>query len=468
MRLYYAYDQRDSIQMVSAEDAKITRTGARMMTQTKHGSRHERVGSGGRKVDLNVHNVFRAIDEVIHDISFAETARSTTRAMRSKEISGAIIDHYGKEKYESINSALEGVIAGNISNSHPINKFIRHFRTAATYGMLGYSIRNFVQQPVALTNIFGKVGEAGTIQAMVDFVGNRNKWGKFVQDRSEFMRNRTALVNREVAEIMNQVGGNVWTNRLKEHAFDLQTIGDSMVAYPGWLAAYRKGLREFGSEEKAIIYADEAISATIGSGLMKDMSPMLQGSGRLAQAVGPEMLKTFTFMGSYFNVVGRLIRDANKQADFKSISGVAGYTRQMTWYLLAPAILSALVVGQGPDDDEAWLLWAMKTSAAYGLSSMFFVRDAVSTVSGFTPASTWSRSLQAAYRLSMQTADIATGDKEADLEAAAKALRSLGYLYPLPGSGSAARTMEYIGSQEAGNEGDFNIYKALVVGKDRD
>lgn len=468
MRLFYMYDQRDSVQMVDTEGASITRSGSRIVTQTKHGARHERVGSGGRKVDLNVNNVFRALDEVIHDISFAETARATMRAMRNPEVSGAIINHYGKEKYESITSSLEGIIAGNVSNSHPINNFIKHFRTAATYGMLGYSLRNAVQQPVALTNMFGRIGEVETIGAMYDFIVNRNKWGKFVQDRSEFMKNRTSLVNREVAEIMGKISGNVMSSGLKQHAFDLQTIGDSMIAYPGWLAAYRKGLKDFGSEKKAIIYADESVSATIGSGLMKDMSPMLQGSGRLAQTVGPEMLKSITFMGSYFNVIGRLIYSATKQADFKSVRGVASYTRTMTWYLAAPAILSALLVGQGPDDDESWLAWSAKAIASYGFATVFMLRDLVSAASGFTPSSAWSRALDASIRASRGVYDVATGEKEGGKEDIAKILRSASYLYPLPGAGQAARTLEYIGSQEAGNEGDFNIYKAIVVGKDRD
>ena len=469
MRLYYDYDQRDSWQAVGAEDAKITRSGARLVTQTKHGSRNERVGSGGRKVSMSVNNIFRAMDEVIHDISFAETARKVTRVMANKDVSGAIINHYGKEKYESINSSLEGIIAGNVSNSHPINAFIRHFRTAATYSMLGYSLRNLIQQPVAVTNMFGKIGEVPVIAAMGDFVMNRNKWGKFVQDRSEFMRNRTSLVNREVAEIMASVGGNVMSNKLKQHAFDMQTMGDAMIAYPGWLAAYRQGLKRFGDEAKAVVFADEAISATIGSGLMKDMSPLLQGSGRLAQTVGPEMLKTITFMGSYFNVIGRLIRDANKQADFKTIKGVAEYTRQMTWYLAAPAILSALLVGQGPDDDENWFSWVTKTVASYGMASVFMVRDLVSVFSGYSPSTSYTRALESIGRAANTVSGIVEGEKDiTDPEELAKALRATSYLYPLPGAGQAARTLEYIGSQESGNEGDFNIYKAIVVGKDRD
>ena len=468
MRLFYDYDKRDS-KTLTENSEKETRSGERIVKQTKHGSRNERVGSGGRKVSLDVSNIFKAMDEVIHDISFAETGRNISRAMKS-DIADAIIDHYGKEKYESMMSAMSGVIAGGFSsNQGLINMLFRHFRTAATYSMLGYSVRNAAQQPIALTNLFGRIGTTQVLSAMTQMATNPNKTVEFVRDRSEFMRNRTALVNREIAEAMNKVGGNVLTSRLKQHAFDLQTIGDSLVAYPGWIAAYNKGISDFKTEEKAIIYADETISATIGSGLMKDMSPLLQGGGSVGQTVGPELLKSITFMGSYFNVVGRLIRDAHKELNIKSPSSWAKYSSQMTWYLFAPAILGAFVVGGGPDDDESYAEWFVTESAKYGLSSIFGIRDMVSVFSGYGLSNSYTRSAESIYRLWSAGVKVAEGDSDlSDMELQAKMLRSASYLYPIPGAGSFARTWEYIGSQNAGNEGDFNIYYALVVGKDRD
>lgn len=485
MRLFYQYDTKDSLRAAKNEDEMATRTGNRLTVQTKHGSRNARVGSGGRRMSWNLNNVFQAIDETIHDISFAETASEVTRTMRSHNVASAIEQSYGKEKYQSMMSAISGVIAGNIQNNHYINSFMRKFRTAQTYAFLGYSIRNLIQQPIALTNMFGKLGSRKITNGLIEFYMHPKETIKFVQDKSEFMINRTAIVNRDSYEVMSQYQGQVLSgawNTFKQHAFTLQTMGDASAAYPGWIAAYREGIKKFGDEKKAVTYADEFVSATIGSGLIKDQSPLLQGGGKISQAVGPEMLKAVTFMGSYFNVVFNLSRDAIRQApkiNIKSRSvpftklntpeinipyGVE-FTRQMAWYLFIPAIISALIVGDTPDedDDEGWLEWGLKTNLTYGLGQVFIARDVASLINGYGSSSSYTRALDASARLAKDSVKIAEGDKDLDLETAAKLLRAAGQVTTIPGSGSAARTLEYIGSDE-----EFNPYKALVTGIDRD
>lgn len=467
MRLFYSYDTKDSLRAAKNEDEMMTRTGNRLTTQTKHGARNARVGSGGRRMSWDLNNIFQALDETIHDVSFAETASDVTRFMRSLDVAKAIEDSYGKEKYQSMMSAISGVIAGNIQNNHYINSFMRKFRTAQTYAFLGYSIRNLVQQPIALTNMFGKLGEGKVINGLIEFYMHPKESIKFVQGKSEFMINRTAIVNRDSYEVMSQYSGQVmgsaW-NTFKHHAFTLQTMGDASVAYPGWIAAYRDGIKKFGDEKKAVTYADEFVSSTIGSGLIKDQSPLLQGGGKISQAIGPEMLKGITFMGSYFNVVANLSRDAYKRADFRTVRGAAEYSRQMAWYLVLPALISAWIVGDAPDedDDEGWAEWGAKTSLTYGLGQVFIVRDIASLINGYGPSSSYTRALDAVARVARDSTKIAEGEKDLDLETAAKLLRSAGNFTTIPGSGSAARTLEYIGSDE-----EFNPYKALVTGIER-
>jgi hypothetical protein len=467
MRLYYQYDTKDSLRDAKTSDELMTRSGQRLSAQTKHGSRNERVGSGGRRMSWDLNKVFQALDETIHDVSFAESASDVTRFMRSPEVASAIEGHYGKEKYQSMMSAVSGVIAGNIQNNHYINSFMRKFRSAQTYAFLGYSIRNLVQQPVALTNMFGKLGEKNVINGMIKFYMHPKETMKWVKEKSAFMEHRTSVVNRDSSEIMGQYSGQVFGgtwNAFKHHAFSMQTFGDALVAYPGWVAAYNDGIKKYGDEKKAVTYADEFVSSTIGSGLIKDQSPLLQGGGSVGQAVGPELLKGVTFMGSYFNVVYNLSRESYKKADLRSAQGVAEYTRQMSWYLMIPAILSALIVGDTPDedDDESWLAWALETVSQYGMSQVFIVRDIASLMKGYGPSSSYTRALDASARLTKETYKIAGGEKELDAETAAKMLRAAGQVQALPGSGQAARILEYIGSDE-----EFNPYKAVVTGVDR-
>jgi hypothetical protein len=53
-------------------------------------------------------------------------------------------------------------------------------------------------------------------------------------------------------------------------------------------------------------------------------------------------------MGSFFNKVANLTRDAYKSNDLRTVSGAAEFTRQMSGYLMVPATLSALIVGDLP------------------------------------------------------------------------------------------------------------------------
>ena len=477
MKLSYQYNQKDSMRSAKQDDILDTRTGNRLVKQTRNGSRNSRVGSGGRKMNWDLNNVFQALDETIHDISFAENASYISSFMRSENVAGPIIRHYGKEKYESILSSISGIIAGQVSSNHYVNTFMRKFRVAQTYAFLGYSIRNFVQQPVAVTNMFGRLGEAPVAKALIEFYESPKEMMQYVDGKSEFMINRTSLVNRDSAEIMNQFSGNVLTgglwNSFKHHAFSIQTIGDSMVAYPGWIAAYRDAIKRYGDEKKAVTFADEFIARTIGSGLIKDQSPLLQGGGSASKAAGPEMIKGITFMGSYFNTIYNLSRDAYKQSRKATIPSTKitpeinipsspEYYRQMIWYLVVPALLSAALVGQLPneDDEEGWLAWAFKMSATYGLSQVFILRDIASLFNGYGASSTYTRALDAATKLATEGANIASGEKDIDAHTAAQLVRATGNIATIPASGQAARLLDYIGSDE-----EFNFYNALVIGK---
>lgn len=479
-RLFYQYDQRDSIREIKDEDLKMTRTGNRLAKQTKSGSRNERVGSGGRKISWEFNNVFVALDETIHDIAFAEVASKSSRFIRSSNVAAAIIDSYGKEKYDSMVGALSGVIAGNTSMSHPINGFLRHFRVAQTYAFLGYSIRNFVQQPLAYANVLGKsvssfegFGEKKVLTEAVKFAMSPKETIAYVDEKSEFMINRTSIVNRDTAELKQRlssgtIAGGAWQTFM-DHAFDIQTVGDSLVAYPAWMAAYNEGIKKFADEKKAVTFADEFVSSTIGSGLIKDMSPMLQGGGRVGQAIGSEQLKGITFMGSFFNVNLNLMRDSFKKASyleikgFKTIPTSGQFYRQMMWYSIIPALLGSWITGDSPDeDDESFLAWASGTIAGYNLATIFFLRDLVSLARGFGPSSSYTRALDASARITKDAVKIAKGEKDVDMVTMAKLVRSAGMVMPIPLSGQAARTMEYLGSDE-----EFNPYKALVTGVER-
>jgi hypothetical protein len=291
------------------------------------------------------------------------------------------------------------------------------------------------------------------------------------------MAQRNKFVNREAAEQLANIKGSSGLGWKPRWAFVMQTMGDAFATYPAWLAAYRQGIKKFSKpgvteadlEKMAVTYADEMTASTVGSGLSKDLAPLFQGSGSVAREVGSETVKQLTFMGSFFNMQYNLYYEAWKRAEFNSGKSSLDFAREMAWYAVIPGMLSALVVGDGPDedDDEGLWEWAVKSTAEFGFSSSMFWRNMVSSLKGFEPSIPAFQFFKGVGRAGGIAHDVVTEPDEIDAETAAKLIRSFQPMLALPGSGQVARTLEYLDSYDEGDEGEFSMHGMLIEGKER-
>ena len=215
----------------------------------------------------------------------------------------------------------------------------------------------------------------------------------------------------------------------------------------------------------AIKYADEETEAVYGSGLAKGMAPMFQGTGSVARGLGPEFSKQLTFMGTFFGVNYNLYYDAWKRLRTGK-QGPVEFMHEMTWLMVVPALVTALIVDQLPDeeDDESALLWSLEKIAAFGLSSSMIARNFVqayqfgeTSLPGFKAA---SEPIKLAKELNE-----AIEEGEFDKRDAAQTIRSLEALTPIYGGSQAARILDYLESEEQGNEDSFSIWNMLVRGR---
>lgn len=446
--------------------------GGRHLGMTKSGAAIQRQGSGGRRVALDIANIGRGLEDVIHSIAFSEASRVVGRRLQSEPVAQAIRDKHGEEVHKSLMDTVRSMIEPqNSANQTLVTRMLRYVRSNMSLGLLGYSIRNFIQQPIALTNGFAVLGEAAVIRGLMKFYTSPTEHYEWVNERSVFMQNRMKFVNREATELLNQLGQNTAFAKFKTHAFSLQTFGDAMVAYPIWLAGYEKGLEiHSGDEVKAAKHADDQVAGTIGSGMARDLSPMMSGSGVIGDRAGnSELAKQFTFMGSYFNVVYNLMADSVGKFDARSPKTYLEFGRSMFWLLLAPALISRLVISHfpGEDDEESVAQWVAEAVAEYGLASVFLLREVMTVYKGFDPKITGLDAFPGMKRVASEIGE-ATEEREVTENDAAQLLRGLMPLAPLPGSGQLARTLQYIESADEGGESNaLPIYDALVEGKER-
>ena len=465
MRIFY----KEAAQDAADRDRQLQNEGLDFfggVSQTKTGAMKARTGSGGRGLDLQVNNVFRAIDDNIEAIAFQRTSVEIMRLVNRKDFAETVSQKFGIEFYKTFLANINQNFQRS-GESNWFSKLSNQVYSNMSIAFLSFSARNFVQQPVAATNFIPELGVdyiKGAMAFYSDFRANR----KMINEKSIFMKNRSKVVNKETNIIMNKLETSGLNSKIKEYAFAHQTVGDLMVAYPAWLTMYKRsmntGMKDGLTGEKlekfAVDQADEIVTRNIGSGQAKDMAPMLAGSGIYGKGMSGSLLKPFTFMGSFanmqFNLVYRGITGTKQGKKTK-----ARFMQEMAFYIILPGILMKYVLGEEPEDEENKMKWLATAIADQGSFTTMLLRDLNSAWKGFGGNTSSSAASSATVRLLKDAMDISSGEKELE-EKVPAIIRSLGIVTPFGyGANQIARSIE--GNQDSSQ----NFYEANIQGKYR-
>ena len=95
---------------------------------------------------------------------------------------------------------------------------------------------------------------------------------------------------------------------------------------------------------------------------------------------GHPLLKNFTVFYSFFNVLFNLFKRRMQMTNFKKPTDYPRFVAAMVALWFVPGILSEILAGRGPDDDEPWDEYLTRTAwawAGYPLQSIALVREIV-------------------------------------------------------------------------------------------
>jgi hypothetical protein len=265
-------------------------------------------------------------------------------------------------------------------------KALRVNNSAATFGFNATS---------ALMNLTGvlqsmtRVGPRYMAQAVAQLwksPDSLNNGFRFVTDRSDFMRNRSQTMLREVADATRAVqpGGTLATVRAVGYypMMQVQRVVDTVT----WLGAYDQAMAQADksgasiedAEKQAIAIADQAVIDTQGSGRIGDLAEIQRGG---------ELPKLMTAFYSYFSVaaniqgaaIGRVMRSPANAGAW----GRLAWDTALVWTL--PALFGSLIKSalQGDDRDEKERLNGLwREQIAYGMGLMAYLREASGIVEG--------------------------------------------------------------------------------------
>ena len=137
------------------------------------------------------------------------------------------------------------------------------------------------------------------------------------------------------------------------------------------------------------------------------------------------------------------------------------------WLLVVPPILSELLAGRAPEEDEDWGLWAMQKMLLQAIGPIPGIRDAAGALSSgfgykFTPAARGFETLVSAFR---DGSRIVQGEETK--RATRNALETVGYATGLvPGQlATATQFLVDVGYGEQDPEGIREWYEGLTTGK---
>jgi hypothetical protein len=118
-----------------------------------------------------------------------------------------------------------------------------------------------------------------------------------------------------------------------------------------------------------VAYADSIVRLSQSSGATKDLARVQRGG---------ELQRMFTMFYSYFSAFYQL--SYRRVSKTKSVSDIptAAASTLMLWFL--PAILSELVAGRGPDDDEEWWEWTLGNILVYPFLTIGYVKEIASSI----------------------------------------------------------------------------------------
>jgi hypothetical protein len=378
---YYpiAYDPRYSAAGVTADASKTAQNqmeAGYVRAATSRGYTNERTGSAGPLL-LDFERVLSShTAKMVKDLTHREFMLAANRLLLHPDVRSAIRETLGPAYEEQFMPWLRTIIndrnGSNAQGLSDFSKMVRTLRSNLVTGTLSYKLSTTLLQLTHAPRMLLYTKPGAWMQAMIDFAAHPAEMTQQIRDLSpNEMRFRGDSIDRDIREMMRDMTGQTGFRKtvLKAGSKTLEWT-DHALSFPLWLSVYREGLKENVDlpEEKAkylaMQKADSAIRLGLGSSAPKDMAAILRGN---------DLAKVLTMFYGFHNGIYGQISDMVRNT--RSVRDVPKLTYGLAMAVLVPAVLSHLVTGDGPKDDENPGLWAAQRALFFGLDTLPGVRD---------------------------------------------------------------------------------------------
>lgn len=337
---------------------------------TRHGHTKMRVDHKGYPVELSLGVFTRHITNVIHDLAFRKPIMQAEKLRNDARIREAIIATAGRHAYDQIRPWLQAIANDQRQLDTGIEQVIGYLRKGTTIANMGLKVSTAMMQPLGFTQSIDLLGEKWAALGLAKFYANPARGWRFVTDRSVIMRSRMRTLDRDVRDAIKRMTTDSLKARVEATYFQLIGVGDMAVSLPTWMGAYEKAIAEGKPEAEAISEADSAVRLSQGAGGAKDLAAIQRGG---------ELKRMLTMFYSYFSTLFNLLYRLGKRT--KSPKDIPRAVLSYFYLVAFPAVMSEILMGRGPEDDEDRWKWAIKTMGVYPAMSIVGLRDVVNAIS---------------------------------------------------------------------------------------
>lgn len=370
------YDQEYSwAQWKQDEAANVQELGGNpyIRAATRHGFTEARVGSGGRPVKLDLSVFSEHVLNVIHDLTHRKAIMDVQRVAELPEVRTAIEGTAGRELYRTIRPWLLRIAGDRRPAASPIEDLLGRARTGVTVVNMGFKVTTAIVQPLGYLQTVDLLGPAYARRGLTAFFANPAKTWRAASEQSVALRTRQQSFDRDVRDQTKRLLKKGPLAKAQESFFYFTAMADMAVAVPTWYGAYLKSLEVLkpGDQHAAVTYADSVVRMSQGSGAAKDLA-QIQG--------GSELARSFTLFYTYFSALYNLLRRSGALLKDRGPRDVPRFLGSMAALWLVPAVLSELISGRGPEDDEDAMQWALWRLVRFPFSTVVGARDIASAI----------------------------------------------------------------------------------------
>jgi hypothetical protein len=375
------------------------RFGSFTASHTADGHLKARSNPGVEQVSMDLFTLNTHVDQVIYDLEVGDAIADFYKVWFNENTKAAFRDHGAMHYWEYGELWLRDAITQEVGASNAIYRAARHLRTSFTASKLAFNVSVAVTQVAGLSQTSVVIGRKHMWKGIRTFLGA--KWtGKdsvlnVVARQSGFMATRQENWNKDVLDAQKAMAEGTLLDRvtpgssatfIRDTMFwgikKMQMIVDMMT----WLGGLSKGMEQFnGDYNKAVDYADRAVSRSQGSGVFTERTAFERGT--IGKGVKQnELVRSFTPLISYFAAKYNIAYERTKQTKFTNPGNLAVWAWDMVTLYLVDALIAGILTGQVPfddDDDESVGHWILAQGVSALAAGVPFAREAVSAARGF-------------------------------------------------------------------------------------